>query len=130
MKALDTGVLLALLEGSPKARDLVRKLRGVEVATTELNLVELASLAGAGRTSSKRRLAALDRLRQRLSVLPVDARAGRESLRLIGRAAPSSSPSVVAMIGALQAAGCDELLTDDPRSLPAETGLRVRTVAV
>ncbi len=38
MKALDTGVLLAILHGEVFAKDLLRRLRGVEVAVTELSM--------------------------------------------------------------------------------------------
>jgi predicted nucleic acid-binding protein len=48
MKALDTPVLLAILEGVPAARDLLRRLKGSELATTEANLLELTLLASAG----------------------------------------------------------------------------------
>jgi predicted nucleic acid-binding protein len=130
MKALDTGVLLALLEGSGKAREVVRKLRGVEVATTEANLIELAYLAAGTRRVTAARLGALEKLRQRITVLPIDARGGREAVQLVpGRRRPLA-PSVAAMVGALRAAGCEELITDDGASVPSDVGLRVRTVSV
>lgn len=131
MKALDTGVLLALLEGSARARDRVRKLRGAEIATTEANLLELAFLtASAPPKARAARLATLDRLRQRLTVLPVDARSVREASLRITRAGGRVAPTVAAMLGALQAAGCEDLLTDDPKSVVGEWGFRVRTTPV
>jgi len=118
MKALDTAVLLALLEGDRSAKDLVRKLRGVEVATTEANLLELAFLAGHGplRTRGRRR-EALDRLRRKLTVLPIDSRAVFESEPAILRGRPPSSPLIAGMLGALETAGCDELFTQNPADL-------------
>jgi len=116
MKALDTSVLLALLEGDRSARDLVHKLRDVEVATTEANLLELAYLAGRGlpRVRARRR-EALGRLRRKLTVLPIDARSVAEAENCIVRGDAPVSPLVAAMLGSLEAAGCDELFTTDPQ---------------
>ena len=115
MKALDTSVLLALLEGERSARDLVRKLGDVEVATTEVNFLELAYLAGKGsaKVRSKRR-EALGRLRRKLTVIPIDSRAIGEAESNVLRGDAPASPLVAAMLGALEAAGCDELYTTDP----------------
>lgn len=131
MKALDTGLLLALLEGSAKARELVRRLRGVELATTEANLLELAYFASSGSQRGRSsRLAALERLRQRLTVLPLDARSIAGASVRIARHAERVSPTVGAMMGALSAAGCEELLTDDPRSVVGDWGVRVKVVHI
>ena len=131
MKAVDTGVLLALLEGSPKAREQLRRLRGTEVATTEANLLELGAIAAAspGRTRTNR-LEVLERLRQRLTVLPVDARSSREASRLAGRAGDQLTPHVLGMLGALEAAGCQELLTDDAALRGGAWSFRVRVVTL
>jgi predicted nucleic acid-binding protein len=131
VKALDTGVLLALLEGSSRARDLMRKLRGTELATTEANLLELGYLAGrATHRETALRLAAIERLRQRLTVLPLGERGVHEATVRLARSGGRLAPSVVAMLGTLESAGCDELLTDDPRSLVGEWRFKVRAVTV
>jgi predicted nucleic acid-binding protein len=131
MKAIDTGVLLALLEGSPRAREQVRKLRGIEVATTEANLLELAYLASAAPPKARAgRLAVLDRLRQRLTVLPIDARSVREASPRVSRGPERIPPMVALMMGALEAAGCDELLTDDSRTIVGDWSVKVRQTAV
>ena len=113
MKALDTGVLLALLEGDRAARETVRRLRGHELATTEANLLELAILAGRGAAGARStRREAIARLRRKMTVLPIDARAVEEAARHAAR--PESAalvPHVLAMLGALEASGCDELIT-------------------
>lgn len=131
MKALDTGVLLALLQGSAKAREIVRKARGSELATTEANLVELAYCAaaasGRGRAS---RLATIDKLRQRLTVLPLEARGTREAIARVARGVGRLPPSVALMLGALEAAGCEELWTDDPRVVAGDGRLKVTRAAV
>jgi len=115
MKALDTSVLLALLEGDRSARELVRKLRDVEIATTEVNFLELAYLANRGTVKARnRRRESLGRLRRKLTVLPIDSRAVAEAEHAVMREEAPSSPSVTAMLGALEAAGCDELFTSDP----------------
>ena len=115
MKALDTSVLLALLEGDRSARDLVRKLRDVELATTEGNFLELAYLARHGSPRIRgRRGEALARLRRKLTVLPIDPRAVAEAQTCVLRGEGASSPLLVGILGALEAAGCDELFTSDP----------------
>jgi len=126
MKALDTSVLLALLEGDRSAVDLVRKLRGVEVATTEANLLELSFLAGHGspRVRSRRR-EVLDRLRRKVTVLPIDARAVAEAQGEILRGEAPPSPLLAGMLGALEAAGCDELYTSDPREYRGHWRFRI-----
>lgn len=116
MKAVDTSVLLALLEGDRSARDLLRKLREVEVATTEANFLELAYLAARGSPRVRgRRREALGRLRRKLTVLPIDPRAVAETEGCVIRGEGPVSPLLAGMLGALEAAGCDELFTSDPR---------------
>lgn len=129
MKALDTSVLLSLLEGEPGARDLLKRLRGVEVATTEANLLELAYLAAEGpdRHRAARR-DALRRLRRKITVLPIDARSAETALTRIGKGGEASSPLVTAMMGALESNGCEELLTLDG-SLPGGKW-KVRTTRI
>ncbi len=112
MKALDTSVLLALLDGEPSAAALLKRLRGVEVATTEANLLELGylSIHGEGRARASRR-EALDRLRRKLTVLPIDSRAVDRAGTHLGKGGDRLAPLALAMFGALEAAGCDELYT-------------------
>lgn len=116
MKALDTSVLLALLEGDRSVRELLRRLRGVEVATTEANFLELAYLAAHGPSRvRKRRREALARLRQKLTVLPIDPRAVAEAESALLSGEAPASPLLVGMLGALEAEGCDELYTADTK---------------
>jgi predicted nucleic acid-binding protein len=115
MKALDTSVLLSLLEGDPSARDLLKRLRGVELATTEVNLLELGYLAARGPARSHAgRRETLERLRRKLTVLPIDGRAVEQAARRLGKGSERTPPHVLAMLGALEANGCDELLTQEP----------------
>src|SRR5208283_1659005 len=97
MKGLDTSVLLALLEGERGTRDLLKQLRGVELATTEANLLELSYLAARGppRTQVARRRA-VDRLRRKLTVLPIDNRAVEQAGRRLGRGSDKTPPHVLA----------------------------------
>ena len=126
MKALDTTVLLALLEGDRLAKELVRELRGVEVATTELNLLELAYLANHGPARARaRRRDSLDRLRRKLTVLPIDWRAVSEAERAVFRGKAPPSPLLAAMLGSLEAAGCEELFTADPAAYGGRWRFRV-----
>jgi len=127
MKALDTGILLALLEGSSRARDLVRKLRGSELATTEANLLELSFLAANAPPRARAgRLGAVEKLRQRLTVLPIDGHANREALAGILRQGDRLSPTIAMMLGALEAAGCEELYTDDGRGMAGDWSFKVK----
>ena len=67
MKALDTPVLLAMLHDAAGAKELLKSLRGEELATTELNLFELRALASEGpRAQRESRETALARLRRRV----------------------------------------------------------------
>lgn len=127
MKALDTSILLDLLEGDPRARALLRRWRGVEIATTEANLLELYSIAGRiqGPVRSER-FSALARLRHSLTVLPIDSR----SAEMVARRAPkggSIPPVTLGILGALEANGCDELATAKPSEIPGRWVFRVTT---
>ncbi|MGB6500080.1 MAG: PIN domain-containing protein [Thermoplasmata archaeon] len=129
MRALDTSVLLALLEGDPSLRQSLRHWRGEEVATTEANLLELAVLAANGPPKTRsHRLAALGRLRRRLTVLPIDSRAVEEAQRRLDRGAAYRSPLTLAMLAALETSGCEELLTDDPRQFEGKWRFKVSKV--
>ncbi len=119
MKALDTSVLLALLHGHPSVKALVKSLSGEELATTEANLLELSAIAAHGaKTARAERMRGLERLRRRITVLPIDGQGG---LLAASHLAGEESPSrllVWAMYGALEAHGCTELITDVKTSLP------------
>ncbi len=120
MKALDTPVLLALLEGDASVKALLRRLRGVEIATTEANLLELSYLAAHGdaRTRGERR-EVLERLRRKITVLPIDAPAVDQSGRHLGKGGERLAPLRLGMFGALEVGGCDELFSTEP---PADFG--------
>jgi predicted nucleic acid-binding protein len=126
MKAFDTSVLLALLEGDRAAKELLRKLKGTEVATTEANLLELVYLAGKGPARSRgRRREALDRLRRKVTVLAIDSRAVAEAERHVLKGGAPASPLLGGMLGALETAGCDELFTTDPQDCGGRWRFRI-----
>ncbi len=130
MKAFDTTVLLALLEGRPSARTLLRTLRGHEVATTEANLLELTLIAARGPPAVRRaRRATLERLRRRITVLPIDPRAVAEVDAYLGRGGPAVAPLALAMMGSLTARGCDELYTFEVPTFAGRWKLKVTQVA-
>ena len=130
MKALDTPALLSLLEGEPSIRSAIRRWRGEEIATTEANLLELAVIAASGPARGRsHRLGELGRLRQRLTVLPLDARSAEEGRRHLERGSVAASPTVIAMLSALEAAGCEELITDEPARIPGKWRFRVTKIA-
>ncbi|MGP8067546.1 MAG: type II toxin-antitoxin system VapC family toxin [Thermoplasmata archaeon] len=118
MKALDTSVLLGLLEGDPRARALLHRWRGVEVATTEANLLELYSIVARTRGPARApRLASLTRLRHDLTVLPIDSRSAEAAARRLPKNG-TIAPLTLGMLGALEAYGCDELATERPGEIP------------
>lgn len=126
MKALDTSVLLGLLEGERGSRDLLKKLQGVELATTEMNLLELHFLASrASPRSQSSRRQALERLRRKITVLPIDGRAVEQASRRLSRGGGRTALHVLAMLGALEANGCDELLTHEATVGPGSWRFKV-----
>jgi hypothetical protein len=130
VKALDAGVIRGILEGDPAAKELLRKLRGVEVATTERAMLELSLLArkGPAHTQTTRRTA-VDRLRRKLTVLPIDTRAVTEGLR---RGKGPASPEELwrlAEWGALEAGGCEELFTLGRDAAPGRWRFKVTRVS-
>lgn len=130
MKALDTPALLGLLEGNPRVLAQLRKWKEQEIATTEANLLELMVLAVSGSARARsERIRALGRLRRRLTVLPIDARAGEEAARQAVRLQRPLRPAVLGMLAALESSGCDELLTDDPTQLQGRWRFRLTKLA-
>ena len=112
MKGLDTPVLLGLLHCSRPTAELLRTLEGEELVTTELNLAELTTIVGrGGPRRRKEHLPALERLRRRLTVLPVD----RKAIELLGLRAPQIRTAAELHTGLLmatfEAAGCAQVLT-------------------
>jgi len=121
MKGLDAGVLESILEGDPAAKELLRRLRGLEVATTELTILELTAVAHQAparvRTS---RLASIEKLRHKLTVLPIDSRATAEASRRLGGSSRGLGLLRQAEAGAFEAVGCDELFTHNTGAYPGK----------
>lgn len=129
MKALDTSVLLRLLEGDPPVRQLLRRLRGEEIATTEANMLELGVLAGAAPAKMRGdRRTALARLRRRITVLPLDSKGANEASARAEGGARNMPTHVLGMLGALEAHGCDELYTAEPGQILGKWRFKVRRV--
>lgn len=129
MKALDTGVLREILEAGPGSKELLRRLRGVEVATTERSILELSALAR--RSPAKLRAArraSVDRLRRKLTVLTIDARAVAEAARHATGSTSSEGLWRLAEWGALEANGCDELISFGKGSLPGKWRFKVTRI--
>jgi predicted nucleic acid-binding protein len=122
MKGLDTPVLLDILEGRPSARKLLRRLAGEEICTTEANLLELESIARRERGGSlDRRLAAVERLRRGLTVLPLDERATRTAASRMRGVSQGVSGLGWLIFGALETNGCGEWFTRKGAAFPAGT---------
>ncbi|MFZ1024437.1 MAG: PIN domain-containing protein [Thermoplasmata archaeon] len=121
MKALDTSALLALLSGDRAAKDLLHRVRGVEVATTEINLLELGYAAARGPVRHRGpRRATLSRLRRKLTVLPLDDKAVEEASGRLARGATGVPPLRLAMLSILEVNGCEELLSSEVSPLPGK----------
>ncbi len=130
MKALDTPVLLELLRGRPSLEKVLKSLEGEELATTEINLFELEAIGRAGpRHGRNHRRGALDRLRRKLTVLPIDARAVQAAAALSAGRLGSATASEWLMLGAAAAGGCSEWVTTHSARYPKDLGrLPVRCV--
>ncbi len=126
MRGLDTPVLLAFLQGAPKARGLVRALAGEEVATTEVNLFELELLArrdpGPGKA---RRLQAVERLRRKMTVLPIDEEAAHRAAVLAASARDTGPEGSWLSVAAAEIHGCSEWITTAAAAPPA-SGTRMK----
>lgn len=128
MRCIDTPLLEALLRGrasSVRWQKLIRD--GGELATTEVNLLELAQRGLPGPPSSAaRRLGALERVRKCLTVLPLDAEGSRRAVGLMlesKRGGLHSKGGGVELEPLLVAAIClsrgvPELYTDRKRIFP------------
>lgn len=96
-----------------------------------VNLYELESIARSDPSAGReRRLGAIERLRRKLTVVDVDARAAAAAADLLarsrGRASRGTEPLI---LGALEAAGCGELLTiSDARVSGGTKGLKVTNI--
>jgi predicted nucleic acid-binding protein len=122
---LDTPVLLGLLEGRPATRILLRSLAGEELATTEVNLFELEAVARRiSRPGRERRVAAVERLRRALTVLPIDERGARRAAELAAAAPGVASPTAL-MLGAMEVHGCTQWITARGVDIP-RVGLRLK----
>jgi predicted nucleic acid-binding protein len=109
VKALDTPVLLDILRGGPAARVFLKAVGPEELATTEINLWELGVLAVQDRSrGSEARLTALERVRRKLLVLPVDPASTRAAIRLRSKGPPGRPPRSELIAGVLEAHGVSE----------------------
>lgn len=131
MKALDSWVLLGILEGESFAKGLFTQLRGVEVATTEVSLLELSLLADVGSAKGRSaRRAIIERLRRKLTVLPIDARATAEAARRGSVKLRGEELLRLLEWGALEAYGCDELFTRSRILPPGKWRFKIHKVGV
>lgn len=130
MKGLDTPVLLALLEGAPKARALVRALSGEELATTEVNLFEIELIGRRDKSPGKeRRMQALERLRRKLTVLSIDEEATRRAAVIAASARQSAPEGTWLCLGAAEAHGCSEWITTAAGAPPSSSArIKVTTL--
>jgi predicted nucleic acid-binding protein len=126
MKGLDTPVLLGLLEGAPKARALVWALADEELATTEVNLFEIELLGRREKSPGRaRRMQALERLRRRLTVLPIDEETTRRAAAIAASARQTASEGTWLCVGAAEAHGCTEWITN-AAGMPPASAARIK----
>jgi predicted nucleic acid-binding protein len=132
MKAVDTPVLLDLLRGRLSAAELESLADGEELATTELNIFELEVLArSGGRKGRDHRLAALEGLRRKLTVLPIAAAAVQLAAQHLTEARPRDASSMQwLMLATAEVAGCGEWITKKTVQVPIPgKGLRLVHIA-
>jgi predicted nucleic acid-binding protein len=126
MKVLDTPLLLDLLRGRVSVRTLAEHAKGEELATTELNLFELEVMARIGpKVGRDRRLAAVQRLRRKLTILPIDERACQLGAAAQASHVRAASALECLMLGSARAAGASAWWTSPKESLPALEGLEL-----
>ncbi len=109
MKSVDASFLRGLLEGDPRILGFVSTLRGERLVTTEIEYAALLKMAEAGpKLRRKARREAVRRLRERMTVIPVDDRASRVLEVALTDGALGGSPlSNLHSLCALEASGCD-----------------------
>ncbi len=126
MRGLDTPVLLAFLQGAPKARALIRALAGEEMATTEVNLFELELLARRhSGTGKAHRLQAVERLRRTLTVLPIDEKAAHRAALLAASARQAGPEGSWLSLAAAEIYGCSEWITT-AAAAPPRSGTKLK----
>jgi len=125
VKGLDTPILVGILRDAPPTRPLLKELRGEELATTEVNLYELCLLAAQGPKGARpARLTAVQRLRRRMTVLPVTATAVEEAARL-SMSTPGHRPYEPLIWATAKAAGCDLWITTRSHAPPKAVRTRI-----
>lgn len=130
MKGIDTPVLVDLLRGRAAAWESVLSGQPEELATTEINLFELETLARReGKAGLDRRLAAVRHLRQKVSVLAVDERASNRASLFAVSDKSGAPPLDWLVVAAAETSGCTTWLTTGASRLPAKVG-RIRVVKV
>lgn len=130
MRALDTPILIRLLRGDRSLDDWLGSLRGLDLVTTEWNLLELEAISRADpRPGRERRRTALDLLRRRVSVLPVDEGAYRSAHEV--RGVPRSPEEMVlfGILATLESRHCEILYTDRADAF-GHVRAKVRVVSV
>ena len=114
MRGLDTPALLVLLTGGPGAHRLAEGALGNELVTTAANIFELEVLARQRPGGRSARLAALDRLRHRLTILPLDAEGARRAAQLVSEARGAAVQRDALILAAFEQHGVLEMATSDP----------------
>ncbi len=109
MKAVDASFLVGLLEGDPRVLRCLSTLRGERLVTTEVEFALLFKQAEAGaKAHRKARREAVRRLRERLTVVPIDDRATRLlEHALADDGSLRTSLSALHSLCALEAIGCE-----------------------
>ncbi|HEV8049256.1 MAG TPA: hypothetical protein VGP88_01550, partial [Thermoplasmata archaeon] len=96
---------------------------GEELCTTEANLFELEAFARQQKGGAlERRLAAIERLRRGLTVLPLDEKAGRAAAASWRHGGQGLTALSWMILGALAASGCNEWFTSRTAAFPNVPG--------
>ena len=112
MKALDTPVLLGILRAERPAGEALSSLQHDELATPEVCLMELEAIARMDRSPGReKRLAAVERLRRRVTVLPLTEKGSRAASTILARRPHALSSNDALVLGIAESHGCSELIT-------------------
>ncbi len=130
MKGLDSSAILSLLHGQAAVTKAVRAWAGEEIATSEMCLIELTAIALRQPPKVRAaRMQALERLRRRVTVLPVDHRTQTALASHPEAGATQGALASSIVLATLEAAGCDEVLTTERARLSrGRWRLKVRVI--
>jgi len=129
MKVVDSTLLIGILRGEPVAVEKARELdEEGGVATTAVNVYEVAYGVHRGASDPTRRMGALDRILSNLDVLPLDRASAQKAAEISGtldRRRGSIDPFDALIAGITLENGADCIVTNNTSHFRGIRGLKV-----